>query len=119
MATFGGSWKFIISFLVILSLWIVLNAAAVTKVFDPYPFILLNLVLSCITALQAPVILMSQNRQDEKDRKRNKNDYLINLKSEVEIRGLHSKIDLLLAEQIKTLYDSQAKQPDILKDIPN
>jgi uncharacterized membrane protein len=117
VAKFGGSWKFIISFIVILTLWIIINVAALTTVFDPYPFILLNLLLSCIAALQAPVILMSQNRQDEKDRKRSENDYLINLKAELEIRNLHQKIDLLLAKQIKTLYESQAAQLDMLKEI--
>ena len=117
VAKFGGSWKFIISFGVILVLWIVVNVVAATKAFDPYPFILLNLVLSCVAALQAPVILMSQNRRDEKDRKRSENDYMINLKAELEIRSLHQKIDLLFAEQIKTLYESQAHQLDILKDI--
>ena len=117
VAKFGGSWKFIISFIVILTLWIIINVVALTTVFDPYPFILLNLLLSCIAALQAPVILMSQNRQDEKDRKRSENDYLINLKAELEIRNLHQKIDLLLAKQIKTLYESQAAQLDMLKEI--
>ena len=77
----------------------------------------MNLILSCIAALQAPIIMMSQNRQEEKDRKRNENDYLINLKSELEVRGLHQKIDLLLEEQIKILFDSQAKQLEVLKSI--
>jgi uncharacterized membrane protein len=77
----------------------------------------MNLILSCIAALQAPIIMMSQNRQEEKDRKRSENDYLINLKAELEIRSLNQKIDLLLAEQIKVLFDSQAKQLEILKNI--
>ena len=77
----------------------------------------MNLILSCIAALQAPIIMMSQNRQEEKDRKRSENDYLINLKAELEVRGLHQKIDLLLEEQIKTLYESQVKQLEILKSI--
>jgi uncharacterized membrane protein len=85
--------------------------------FDPYPFILLNLILSCIAALQAPIIMMSQNRQEEKDRKRSENDYLINLKSELEIRAMNQKLDLLVQEQIKLLFDSQAKQMEILKRI--
>jgi uncharacterized membrane protein len=85
--------------------------------FDPYPFILMNLILSCIAALQAPVIMMSQNRVEEKDRKHSENDYLINLKAELAIRSLHKKMDLLLEEQIKVLFDSQAKQLDILKSI--
>jgi uncharacterized membrane protein len=88
-----------------------------SKAFDPYPFILLNLILSCIAALQAPVIMMSQNRQEEKDRIRNENDYIINLKSELEIRSLHEKMDLLIEEQLKTLIESQAKQIEILNKI--
>jgi uncharacterized membrane protein len=118
VAAFGGSWSFIISFFVVLALWILFNSLALGKAqFDPYPFILMNLILSCIAALQAPVIMMSQNRQEEKDRKRSENDYLINLKAELELRGLHQKIDLLLEEQIKILFDSQAKQLEILKRI--
>lgn len=77
----------------------------------------MNLILSCIAALQAPIIMMSQNRQEEKDRKRNENDYLINLKAELELRALHQKMDVLLEEQIKVLFDSQAKQLEILKKI--
>jgi uncharacterized membrane protein len=118
VAAFGGSWKFIILFGVILFVWIVINSVfPKTAIFDPYPFILMNLILSCIAALQAPIIMMSQNRQEEKDRKRSENDYLINLKAELELRALHQKIDLLLEEQIKTLFESQAKQLDILKSI--
>jgi uncharacterized membrane protein len=116
VARFGGSWKFIILFGIILALWIVYNVAT-DKAFDPYPFILMNLILSCIAALQAPVIMMSQNRQDEKDRMRGENDYLINLKAEMGIRSLHQKMDLLLGEEIKTLYDIQAKQFTMLQDI--
>jgi uncharacterized membrane protein len=115
VARFGGSWKFIILFSVILFLWICFNVMALTAWrFDPYPFILMNLILSCIAALQAPIIMMSQNRQEEKDRKRSENDYLINLKAEMQIRSLHQKMDLLLEEQIKTLFASQAKQFDLL-----
>jgi len=117
VANFGGSWKFIISFFVVLILWIALNVAMVSSAFDPYPFILLNLILSCIAALQAPIIMMSQNRLEEKDRKRSENDYLINLKAEMQIKSLHQKIDLLLEEQIKTLFESQAKQMTILNKI--
>ena len=118
VAKFGGSWRFIISFLVVLILWIIYNSVvSETLKFDVFPFILLNLILSCIAALQAPIIMMSQNRQEDKDRKRSENDYMINLKSELEIRGLHQKIDLLLQEQIKILFDSQAKQLEILKSI--
>ena len=118
VANFGGSWAFIISFFIVLVAWIVFNTMALKNlVFDPYPFILMNLILSCIAALQAPIIMMSQNRQEEKDRKRSENDYLINMKSELEIRALNQKIDLLLEEQIKILFDSQAKQLEILKNI--
>ena len=118
VATFGGSWKFIISFSVILSVWILFNTLAPNRVdFDPYPFILMNLVLSAIAALQAPIIMMSQNRKEEKDRKRSENDYLINLKAELEVRSLHQKIDLLLEEQIKALFDSQATQLVLLEKI--
>ena len=116
VAVFGGSWKFIILFGVILTVWIIINATLPEKDrFDPYPFILMNLVLSTIAALQAPIIMMSQNRQEEKDRMRSENDYLVNLKAEMEIRGLHQKIDLLLEEQIKTLFDTQAKQFALLQ----
>ncbi len=118
VATFGGSWKFIISFSLILSVWILFNTLSPRRdEFDPYPFILMNLVLSAIAALQAPIIMMSQNRKEEKDRKRSENDYLINLKAELEVRSLHQKMDLLLEEQIKVLFDSQATQLEILKRI--
>ena len=118
VARFGGSWAFISSFMVVLVVWIIYNVTVPKgEEFDPYPFILMNLVLSCIAALQAPIIMMSQNRQEEKDRKRNENDYLINLKAELEIRALHQKLDLLLQEQIKVLFDSQAKQMELLKKI--
>ena len=120
VALFGGSWKFIILFAVILTVWIIFNSIIPLKNrFDPYPFILMNLILSTIAALQAPIIMMSQNRQEEKDRMRGENDYLINLKAEMEIRSLHQKIDLLLEEQIKTLFDTQAKQFIILQEINN
>lgn len=118
VAHFGGSWKFIIAFGIVLSIWIVYNTlVAPGEAFDPYPFILMNLVLSCVAALQAPVIMMSQNRQEEKDRMRGENDYLINLKAEMEIRRLHQKMDLLLEEQIKTLFDTQARQLLMLREI--
>ncbi|HMF70883.1 MAG TPA: DUF1003 domain-containing protein [Flavitalea sp.] len=120
VARFGGSWNFIISFGVVLTLWIVFNAVALGHWrFDPYPFILMNLILSCIAALQAPVIMMSQNRQEEKDRKRAENDYLINMKAEMQIRSLHQKMDLLLEDQIKTLFETQEKQFNLLKEINN
>jgi uncharacterized membrane protein len=118
VARFGGSWKFIISFMAILILWIIYNLQLpVDKRFDPYPFILLNLVLSCLAALQAPVIMMSQNRTEEKDRKRNENDYIINLKAEIEIRTLHQKMDLLLEEQFKKLMEAQADQIRLLQSL--
>ena len=116
VARFGGSWSFIISFSAILFLWIVFNIFAVNK-FDPFPFILMNLVLSTIAALQAPVIMMSQNRTEEKDRKRNENDYMVNLKAELQVRSLHQKFDLMQKEQMKVLYETQAKQLELLHKI--
>lgn len=118
VADFGGSWTFILSFLAFLLGWIGLNAFIfLNKGFDPYPFILLNLILSCIAALQAPVIMMSQNRQEEKDRERAKNDYMVNLKSEMEIRMLHEKIDHLILHQEQTLIEIQQVQIDMMNDI--
>lgn len=118
VAKFGGSWKFIISFAVVLVVWIVYNLQLpVNKRFDPYPFILLNLLLSCLAAIQAPVIMMSQNRQEEKDRTRNENDYIVNLKAEIEIRTLHQKMDLLLEEQFKKLMEAQADQIKLLQSL--
>ena len=117
VATFGGSWTFIITFLVVLIAWITLNILLMAKAFDPYPFILLNLVLSCIAAIQAPVIMMSQNRKEEKDRQRAENDYLVNLKAEIEVRNLHQKLNLLMEEQFKTLLDIQKYQTELLEEI--
>ncbi len=118
VASFGGSWKFIILFSIILTVWILFNTLLSKPYeFDPYPFILMNLLLSAIAALQAPIIMMSQNRKEEKDRKRSENDYLINLKAELELRSLHQKIDLLLEEQIKVLFESQSQQLEMLKSI--
>ncbi|RYF92574.1 MAG: DUF1003 domain-containing protein, partial [Chitinophagaceae bacterium] len=118
VARFGGSWKFIILFISILFVWICFNAIAIQRWrFDPYPFILMNLVLSCIAALQAPIIMMSQNRQEEKDRKESEDDYMINMKAEMQIRSLHEKMDLLEEQQIKTLFDTQAKQFELLAAI--
>ena len=109
VARFGGSWAFIITFAVILFVWIIINCLLPKREqFDPYPFILMNLILSCIAALQAPIIMMSQNRQEEKDRQRAENDYLINLKAELEVRNLHRKMNLLMEEQIKTLIDRKS-----------
>ncbi|MPT35470.1 MAG: DUF1003 domain-containing protein, partial [Flavobacterium sp.] len=118
VAEFGGSWTFIISFMFFLVAWIALNVFMLAnKGFDPYPFILLNLILSCIAALQAPVIMMSQNRQEEKDRERSKNDYMINLKSELEIRMLHEKIDHLILHQEQSMLEIQKIQIDMMNDI--
>lgn len=120
VAAFGGSWTFIISFLIFIGLWISLNIWILKdKNFDPFPFILLNLILSCIAALQAPVIMMSQNRQEEKDRIRAKNDYMINLKSEIEIRALHEKIDHLIMHQQQELFEIQKIQIEMMNDIMN
>lgn len=118
VARFGGSWQFINTFAIVLICWVLFNSLSPHRdEFDPYPFILMNLVLSAIAALQAPIIMMSQNRKEERDRKRSENDYLINLKAEIEIRSLHEKINLLLEEQIKVLFDSQAEQLKLLKKI--
>jgi uncharacterized membrane protein len=116
VAAFGGSWLFILSFLSFMALWILYNASTGDG-FDPYPFILLNLILSTIAAIQAPVILMSQNRREVKDRQRAVNDYMVNLKSEIEIRNMHEKLDLLIAEQMKTLFELQQVQVDMMKEI--
>lgn len=100
IAEFGGSWTFIISFGVILTIWIVGNAVILkSKAFDPYPFVFLNLILSCLAAIQAPIIMMSQNRQSEKDRLTAANDYIVNLKSEIIVEDLHNKIDKLIDQQ--------------------
>ncbi len=118
VASFGGSWRFIIIFGLILMIWIIYNTAImVNKSFDPYPYILLNLILSCIAAIQAPIIMMSQNRTEAKDRKRSINDYLINLKSEIEIRNLHEKVDLSVIDQYKYLCEIQQKQLELLEDL--
>jgi uncharacterized membrane protein len=100
IAAFGGSWPFMISFGIVLGLWIVGNAVILkTKAFDPYPFVFLNLILSCLAAIQAPIIMMSQNRQSERDRLTAANDYLVNMKSEIIIEDLHYKLDLLIEQQ--------------------
>lgn len=118
VASFGGSWKFIIFFGFFMVLWIVGNTYWYARSpFDPYPFILLNLILSCIAALQAPIIMMSQNRQEEKDRDRSKKDYMINLKSELEIRMLHEKIDHLIIHQQHELIEIQKVQIEMMNDI--
>jgi uncharacterized membrane protein len=118
VATFGGSWTFIISFGVFIFIWISVNIYwLANKGFDPYPFVLLNLILSCMAGLQAPVIMMSQNRQEEKDRDRAKKDYMINLKSELEIRTLHEKIDHFIMDQQQELLELQKDQIEMMNDI--
>lgn len=118
VATFGGSWSFIIFFGVFILVWILTNVFWLYRsAFDPYPFILLNLILSCLAALQAPIIMMSQNRQEEKDRERSKKDYMINLKSEIEIRTLHEKIDHLIMHQQQELLELQRVQIEMMNDI--
>lgn len=99
IAKFAGSWAFIFSFVGILILWMAVNTVLAAKAFDPYPFILLNLVLSCVAAIQAPLIMMSQNRQEEKDRRRAENDYRVNLKTEIMIEDIYDKITAILAKQ--------------------
>ncbi|HCP92606.1 MAG TPA: hypothetical protein DIU05_01030 [Bacteroidetes bacterium] len=104
IADFGGSWTFILSFLTFILFWILLNVIwFFNNGFDPYPFILLNLILSCIAALQAPVIMMSQNRQEDRDRQRSKNDYEINMKAEKEIKQLHKKFDIMMKQHNEIL----------------
>ena len=100
IAKFAGSWAFIFSFTAVLILWMIINALLAAKAFDPYPFILLNLVLSCVAAIQAPLIMMSQNRQEEKDRRRAENDYKVNLKTEIMIEDLYDKVNVILAKQL-------------------
>lgn len=118
VATFGGSWTFILSFAFFITVWISVNIwVLASKPFDPYPFILLNLLLSCLAALQAPVIMMSQNRQEEKDRERAKKDFLINLKSELEIRLLHEKVDHLIMHQQQDLLEIQKIQVEMMDSI--
>ena len=108
IAKFAGSWAFIFSFTGVLVLWMVFNVILATKAFDPYPFILLNLVLSCVAAIQAPLIMMSQNRQEEKDRRRAENDYKVNLKTEIMIEDLYDKVSAILAKQLEMEKQLQA-----------
>ena len=113
IAKFAGSWAFIFSFTGVLILWMVVNTVLAAKAFDPYPFILLNLVLSCVAAIQAPLIMMSQNRQEEKDRRRAENDYKVNLKTEIMIEDLYDKVNAILAKQSaleKKLIEQEEKQ---------
>jgi len=120
VASFGGSWAFIISFFSFIVVWMIINIwFLAAEPFDPYPFILLNLILSCLAAIQAPIIMMSQNRQEQKDRKRSEQDYKINLKAELEIKLLSEKIDHLLIHQNKKLLEIQEIQTDYLDDLMN
>lgn len=118
IASFGGSWSFLICFAIFLAIWIIVNTVVmVSHPADPYPFILLNLILSCIAAIQAPVIMMSQNRQEAKDRLRSQNDYQINLKAELEIQHLHEKLDHLLMHQWDRLAEIQEIQLELLSEM--
>ena len=118
IATVGGSWRFIGSFVFFLLIWILINVVLLTaKPFDPYPFILLNLLLSCLASIQAPVIMMSQNRQEARDRQHAMHDYQINLKAELEIRHLHQKIDYLLSRQWERLVEIQDIQLELINEI--
>jgi uncharacterized membrane protein len=118
MAAFGGSWTFILIFILIVFLWIMTNLLFLARhSFDPYPFILLNLVLSCLAAFQAPIIMMSQNRQEARDRLRAVNDYQVNLKAELEIRLLHQKIDHMLSRQWERLAEIQEIQLDLIHEL--
>ncbi len=118
IASFGGSWTFIIVFFAILLIWIVINGVILAiRAFDPYPFILMNLILSCLAAIQAPIIMMSQNRAEARDRARAENDYKVNLKAELEIRHLHEKIDHLLRKQYNRLFEIQQIQIELLEEL--
>ncbi|PYK46975.1 MAG: hypothetical protein DME53_00795 [Verrucomicrobia bacterium] len=118
IAEFGGSWKFLITFGAVLVGWIALNALVLfNRGFDPFPFILLNLILSCLAAVQAPIIMMTQNRAEARDRLRAENDYKVNLKAELEIRHLHEKIDHLLRRQYNRLFEIQQIQIELLQEI--
>jgi uncharacterized membrane protein len=120
IASFGGSWSFIIIFFGFILVWMGINIwYLATKSFDPYPFILLNLILSCLAAIQAPIIMMSQNRKEQKDRLRSENDYKINLKAELEIKLLSEKIDHMIVHQNKKLLEIQELQTDYLEDLMN
>jgi uncharacterized membrane protein len=118
IADFGGSWGFIILFFSFLIIWIIINSILLLlKSFDPYPFILLNLILSCLAAIQAPIILMSQNRQEARDRLRSEHDYRVNLKAELEIRRLSSKIDHLIRYQWQRLLEIQRIQTELIEEL--
>src|SRR5437899_5239764 len=117
IAEFGGSWKFLITFGAVIFVWIAANIALLaTRAFDPYPFILLNLILSCLAPIQPPVIMISQNRAEARDRLRAENDYKVNLKAELEIRHLHEKIDQLLRKQYNRVFEIQQIQIELLEE---
>ena len=116
LAKFAGSWLFIISFCLFLAGWIVLNLYFLTNPFDPYPFILLNLILSCLASVQAPLIMMSQNRQEEKDRRRAESDYKVSLKSEIIIEDIHHKLDRILSMQAKIMSESENTVTEVEKE---
>ena len=115
IAKFAGSWAFIFAFTGVLILWMVINTILAAKAFDPYPFILLNLVLSCVAAIQAPLIMMSQNRQEEKDRRRAENDYRVNLKTEIMIEDLYDKVNAILARQsaLEKHLEEESKKAEV------
>jgi uncharacterized membrane protein len=117
IARFGGSWSFIAMFGVFLAVWILINVLFGAKAADPYPFIFLNLLLSCLAAIQAPVIMMSQNRKEAKDRARSEHDYKVNLKAELEIRHLHEKMDFLLKQQSQRLFALQELQIELMEEL--
>jgi uncharacterized membrane protein len=118
IAKFAGSWTFIMIFSCVILVWVSVNTLLLlSRPFDPFPFILLNLVLSCVAAMQAPVIMMSQNRQESKDRLRSEHDYVVNLKAELEIRNLHEKMDHLLANQWQRLLQIQEIQMDLMEEL--
>ncbi len=120
IAQFGGSWKFITIFGLFLFIWMAINVIVLTiHPFDPYPFILLNLILSCIAAIQAPIIMMSQNRQEDKDRKRAMHDYQVNLKAEIEIRQINDKMDHLMMQQGQKMLEIQEIQIELMEEISN
>ena len=117
LALFGGSWLFVVSFFILICFWMVLNLYIISNAFDPYPFILLNLILSCLAAVQAPVILMSQNRQAAKDRLQSEQDYLVNLNAELQIRQLNSKFDVFMRHHLEIMNDIISSQEDLQEQL--
>lgn len=115
LVKYVGSWAFVMAFLFVLICWMIVNGRMGKEAFDPYPFILLNLALSCLAAIQAPLIMMSQNRQEKKDRRRAENDYRVNLKSEIIIQDLYNKLDVIVENQLKT-FSSDSEQQQAYAD---